>query len=719
MVDETPRPEEESSGERTHSRRRRRARRGYQGPPAWADRKDAETGEGGRPAAAGPRDSAPREPQGDQEPEGRREPRRRRERERERGPRDPEPRRGAEGSGPAAESRPRREERPPRADDQPEAGPGSDQARTEGRAREEGGRGRRRRRRRRGERSGDRRGPEPGETTPPRETAGGADRPAEEPAPPQPESRTERPRSRGDEPRGDRGPRAERAGGERGRPDRERPRRRGRDRPEGTAGEAAGRGRPPRGDRQEPEGRRRRARERGGREGGREGGRPPRRGDDVRDRGRREHAGRRGERPGAGRNGDRRTIRPGLSGPVFADQPQKPTSVLMMPPKPIRVMIAGGGTGGHIIPALSIGEALKKRNPETELLFLGSDRGLEQETIARAGFRLEEFSGHGLPTRPNLSAVRSLWSMVGAYRRIRKLIAEFKPDVMVGTGGYVQVPGILAAKMAGVPIVLQEQNSVPGRANRFLSRFASEVHIHFTESRRYFKDRGKLRLSGNPVRIRIVEGRAIRTLQKFRLHADRRTVVILGGSQGAHSLNAAFRDMLPAFRNDTRVQFLIQTGKPDYQMVFDSVKDSGVRVVVKSYLHEIEEIYGIAHLVVARAGAMTLSELAACGIPSILVPYPHAMNDHQTLNARALSDKGAAVLVPDAELTGEVLAREIKGLLDDSRRLREMGRHAYALSRPDAARRIAESVERIGGGAPEGVLHLPEQYDLEDEEAIR
>jgi len=397
----------------------------------------------------------------------------------------------------------------------------------------------------------------------------------------------------------------------------------------------------------------------------------------------------------------------------------KPTSVLMMPPKAIRVMIAGGGTGGHIIPALSIGEALKKRNPDTELLFLGSDRGLEQETIGQAGYRLEQFALHGLPTRPNLASLRSAWEMAKAYRRIRKLIAEFKPDVVVGTGGYVQVPGVLAARISKIPVVLQEQNSVPGRANRILARFASEVHIHFTETRRYFKDRGKLRLSGNPVRVRIAEGQASRTLQKFRLHADRRTVVILGGSQGAHRLNVAFRDMLPFFRNDRRVQFLIQTGKPDYQMVLDGVRDSGARVVVKSYMHEIEEIYGVAHLVVARAGAMTISELAACGIPSILVPYPHAMDDHQTLNARALSDKGAAVLIPDAKLTGEVMANEIKGLLEDSRRLREMGRFAFSLSRPDAAKRIAESVERIGGGAPQGVLHLPEEYDFEDEEAIR
>jgi UDP-N-acetylglucosamine--N-acetylmuramyl-(pentapeptide) pyrophosphoryl-undecaprenol N-acetylglucosamine transferase len=380
-------------------------------------------------------------------------------------------------------------------------------------------------------------------------------------------------------------------------------------------------------------------------------------------------------------------------------------------------MIAGGGTGGHIMPALSIGEALRQRNPDTELLFLGSDRGLERDTISRAGYRLEEFSVHGLPTRANLSSLKASWAMWKAFRRVRKLIADFKPDVLVGTGGYVMVPGALAAKFSRIPIVLQEQNSIPGRASRFLSRFASEIHIHFTESRRYFKQREKLRLSGNPVRIRIPEGRASKTLQKFRLYSNRKTILVLGGSQGAHSLNKAFGSMLSHFRNDRSVQFVIQTGKRDYRMVLNSVRDSGVRVVVKSYIDQIEELYGISHLVVARAGAMTISEISACGLPSILIPYPHAMNDHQTANARALSDKGAATLIVDSALTGERLAREIRTLLADPAGLRDMGRNVYALSRPNASARIAEAVERLGGGAPEGLLNLPEEYDVEEASA--
>jgi UDP-N-acetylglucosamine--N-acetylmuramyl-(pentapeptide) pyrophosphoryl-undecaprenol N-acetylglucosamine transferase len=266
-----------------------------------------------------------------------------------------------------------------------------------------------------------------------------------------------------------------------------------------------------------------------------------------------------------------------------------------------------------------------------------------------------------------------------------------------------------------VPLILQEQNSVPGRANRFLSRFASEIHIHFTESRRYFHDRGKLRLSGNPVRLKPPEGRASKIRQKYRLFADRKTILILGGSQGAHSINQAFQDLLPHFRQDRSVQFVIQTGKEDYRPVLDSVRDSGVRVVVKSFIHEIEELYAVTDLVVARAGAMTVSEISACGLPSILIPFPYAMNDHQTANARALADKGAALLIPDSDLNGERLAGTIRGLLADSGKLREMGRNSYSLSRPEAARHIAESVEKVGGGAPEAVLNLPEEYDMEDD----
>jgi UDP-N-acetylglucosamine--N-acetylmuramyl-(pentapeptide) pyrophosphoryl-undecaprenol N-acetylglucosamine transferase len=279
----------------------------------------------------------------------------------------------------------------------------------------------------------------------------------------------------------------------------------------------------------------------------------------------------------------------------------------------------------------------------------------------------------------------------------------------------VTVPSALAARASRIPLLLQEQNSIPGRANRLLSRFASEVHIHFTESRRHFRDRGKLRLSGNPVRMRLPEGRAVKTRQKYRLYSDRKTILILGGSQGAHSINEAFRAMLPHFRHDRTVQFIIQTGKQDYPEVLNSVRDSGVRVVVKSFLHQIDEIYEVSHLVVARAGAMTLSEVAVCGLPSILIPYPHAMHDHQAANARALADKGASVIVPDHELDGERLAQAIRELLSDPVALRDMGRYAYGLSRPDASRHIAEAVERLGGGAPEAVLSLPEEYDLDDE----
>jgi UDP-N-acetylglucosamine--N-acetylmuramyl-(pentapeptide) pyrophosphoryl-undecaprenol N-acetylglucosamine transferase len=306
--------------------------------------------------------------------------------------------------------------------------------------------------------------------------------------------------------------------------------------------------------------------------------------------------------------------------------------------------------------------------------------------------------------------------MWGAYRRIRALMQEWKPDVLVGTGGYVTVPAVLAAASLKVPVLLQEQNSIPGRANRFLARFAREIHIHFTETRRWFRDRGKLRLSGNPVRVRIPEGRALRTLQSYRLFPERKTVLFLGGSQGAHSLNTAFREMLPRFRSDRAVQFVVQTGKDDYRAVLDAVRDADVKVVVKSFLHNMEEMYGVAHLVVARAGAMTVTELCACGIPSILVPYPHATADHQTANANALVEKGAAVLLPDRELSGEKLAETIRSLLADPVRLREMKQNAFALSRPDSALHIAEAVERLGGGAPEAILSTPEQYDLESEE---
>ncbi len=724
------------------SRRRRRARRGYEGRPEWNDRGEGnapevrtESGAPGRSEGEAPRrelerrsedpergerpgrreeGAGRREPGGERETAGPagdedrgepgREPGRRGRRRRVRGGRD---RREGAGGEPARDEGAGRSAEASGAVESRSEAPPSEGADGEGRER------RRRRPRRRG-RGGRSESGEGAEVGPGPESASGASEGVAEAG----AAESARPAvSEGQGARAEAGPAGGRSGSGRSEGGRGR-------RSEGGTGGRSESGERRRGSRGEGRGESRgearnesrgetRSESRGEGRGSRGG---PRRGD-GRDRGRE----RSGDARGAGaRNGSRdfrgggsRTgggYRGGTGRPSGSEQPLKPTAELTLPPQPVRVMIAGGGTGGHVIPALGIWEALLKRNPESQVMFLGSDRGIEREMLGN-GYRLEEFSLKGLPRRPDVSSFRAAVAMVKAYRRIRKLMDEFKPGVLVGTGGYVMVPAVVAARRAGVPIVLQEQNSVPGRANRFLSRWASEVHVHFAESRRYFKDRGKLRLSGNPVRVKIAEGRALRTLQKMRLFPDRKTVVILGGSQGAHSLNVAFTEMLPHFRGDRAVQFVIQTGKEDHPAVVEAVRQSGARVVARPFFNHMEDLYAIAHLVVGRAGAMTVSEISACGLPSILIPYPHAMNDHQAHNAHALEEKEAAVVLDDKDLSGERLAAEIRKLFADPARMRTMARNAFRLSRPDAARRIAEAVEKLGGGAPQSMLHVPEEYD--------
>lgn len=422
----------------------------------------------------------------------------------------------------------------------------------------------------------------------------------------------------------------------------------------------------------------------------------------------------RGPRPAGPRRFDRNGPRPAGDAALGRT---RPTDALQLPPKAMRVLIAGGGTGGHVVPALAIAEALQRRNAESKVLLVGSNRGIEAEIVPKAGFELVELGVRALPRHPSPQFFPAAWSLTRALFRMIEIIRAHDAQVVVGTGGYVSFAAIVAAKLLRRKTLLQEQNSVPGRANRFLSRWADEVHIHFTEARRHFRDRGKLRLSGNPVRVRIAEGRALKTLQKYRLFPDRRTVLILGGSQGAHSINEAFGALLPHFRGDRGVQFVIQTGKADYKAVLDGVANSGCRVVVKSFISGLDEFYSVADLVVARAGAMTLAELCAFGLPSILVPYPHAADDHQTTNARAMADKEAAILLADRDLSGDRLAEEIRRLLDDDLRLRKMGMNAYGLSRPDAARHIAEAVEKLAGAAPQSLLHLPEEFEEQMEAA--
>lgn len=367
----------------------------------------------------------------------------------------------------------------------------------------------------------------------------------------------------------------------------------------------------------------------------------------------------------------------------------------------MKVLIAGGGTGGHVYPGIAVAEELMRIRPDAQVLFVGGRRGVEAQAVPESGFRIRFVTTRGLPRRAWWRWPAALMAnAVGVFQALGVVMAE-KPDVVLGTGGYVSGPVALAAILLRRPLVLQEQNSIPGLANRWLARVADEVHLSFTEARGFFARKDNLKITGNPVRSYVLGGDRAAGMREFGLVVGKPTVFIFGGSRGAHRINQAGIEAMRRLKDRVDVQFILQTGRDDYEGARQTVETERLPARVVPYLRQIQLAYAVADLVVCRSGAMTLAEIAACGTPAILVPYPYAAHNHQEVNARNLVERGAAALILDRELGGERLAREIAHLLADRQTLRRMSAHARTFARPDAAVRLARSLEHLAAGPRE------------------
>jgi UDP-N-acetylglucosamine--N-acetylmuramyl-(pentapeptide) pyrophosphoryl-undecaprenol N-acetylglucosamine transferase len=361
----------------------------------------------------------------------------------------------------------------------------------------------------------------------------------------------------------------------------------------------------------------------------------------------------------------------------------------------IRLLIAAGGTGGHVYPGIAIAEEWRRRHPDSTVTFVGTGGDLEAKVIPQAGFPLRTIGARGFPRRDPIGMLRAAWAFLGSLGQAARLIRELKPDLVLGTGAYVSGPVVLLARLAGVPTVIQEQNSVPGSTNRWLNLIADQVHISFVESRNHFRRRNNLKVSGNPIRRSLVRQDRDSAYAALNLDPERRTLFVFGGSRGAHNINEAVAGALPLLRGLQDLQVLWQTGQEDRGAMLERVKGLPIPVRVVAYLDTIEKAYAVADLVICRAGAMTIAEITACGVPAILVPYPFATHDHQTHNARGLAERGAAEMIPDADLSAETLGARIDALFRDEGRRRALGRRARAFARTDAAQRIVRSIEEL------------------------
>jgi UDP-N-acetylglucosamine--N-acetylmuramyl-(pentapeptide) pyrophosphoryl-undecaprenol N-acetylglucosamine transferase len=378
----------------------------------------------------------------------------------------------------------------------------------------------------------------------------------------------------------------------------------------------------------------------------------------------------------------------------------------------MKVLIAGGGTGGHVYPGVAVAEELGRLRPDAHVVFVGTRRGLEAQAVPEAGFRIRYVLVRGFPRKAWWRWPGAALANVVGFLQSMVLVMTEKPDVVLGTGGYVSGPVALAAVLLGRKLVLQEQNSVPGLTNRMLARVADEVHLSFTESRAFFARKDNLRITGNPVRAFILGGDRGAALEHFGLEDGRPTVFVFGGSRGAKKINEAALDAMRRLKGRVDVQFILQTGREDFDSAQRVVSAEGLPARVLPFLREIHLAYAAADLLVCRSGAMTLAEIAACGTPAILVPYPFAAHNHQEINAINLVERGAATLVLDQDLSGERLAKEIAHLLADRQLLRRMSAHARTFARLDAAERLVRSLEALAEGNHHDAGAAQEQHEV-------
>jgi UDP-N-acetylglucosamine--N-acetylmuramyl-(pentapeptide) pyrophosphoryl-undecaprenol N-acetylglucosamine transferase len=355
----------------------------------------------------------------------------------------------------------------------------------------------------------------------------------------------------------------------------------------------------------------------------------------------------------------------------------------------MRLLVAGGGTGGHLFPGLALGEEVKTRHPRNDVLFVGSARGIEAREVPKAGYPLRIIDVGPLKRQGFFGLIKGLFRLPRSLFQSIRIIQQFDPDVVVGVGGYSSGPVVFAAWLMGIATAIQEQNALPGFTNRTLGKIVRAVFTAFPEAAAGFPAK-TTHLLGNPIRRAFLDN-----YLHTKAPGERLSIFITGGSQGAHMLNLRMVEALEllAPQIGSKLHVLHQTGvkdQPEIASRYEKLKAFGVEATAVAFIDDMPRAYAEADLLVCRAGATTIAELTVCKKPALLVPFPFAADDHQTVNARSMVQAGAAQLLPEKELTGQKLADQLRGLEADRSQLTKMSRASGVLGRPEAAREIAD-----------------------------
>lgn len=364
----------------------------------------------------------------------------------------------------------------------------------------------------------------------------------------------------------------------------------------------------------------------------------------------------------------------------------------------MKVLIAAGGTGGHIYPGLAIAEKIKSENPGAEIIFIGSMVGMEKNIIPQFGYPIEYIRVRGFERKASLETLAAIKGIFDGLSDAKKIIKKHQPDLVIGTGGFTAGPLLLIASRRKIKTMIHEQNAYPGKTNLMLGKRVDRIAISFKEAEKYFPQERTF-LAGNPVRSEYHQIDRGELRKNLNLSDSQKMILIMGGSQGAGSINQSALSLIASYiERDDRVVYHL-TGKDQYESIKQEVENLGRspsgHVFVEAYSNEVHRLLGAADLVISRSGAMSVAEIQAVGVPSILVPYPLAAGNHQEFNARVITDPGGGVLIKDRDLTGALLIQTVESLLDDDEKRQHMCRITREQSIINAGDRIYDEINKL------------------------
>lgn len=363
----------------------------------------------------------------------------------------------------------------------------------------------------------------------------------------------------------------------------------------------------------------------------------------------------------------------------------------------MKFIITGGGTGGHIYPALAIADEIKSTYADSQILYVGTQKGLEAEIVPKTGIVFQTIRVKGMPRKINKASLLAIRELIRGLGDAKKIIRDFKPDIVIGTGGYVSGPMVYKAAKNKIPTLIHEQNAYPGITNKILSRYVDKVLVTFDEAKKYFKYEDRVVNTGNPIRKEILEVNKDDSYAKLNLNPNLPFILSFGGSGGQKKLNDCMLELIKTYKPEDSFQLMHVTGSRFYDKFIEDIKDVNLdkNIRILPYLYDMPEALSVSNLLITSAGAITLAEISALGIPSILIPKSYTAENHQEYNARSFEEKGASIMILEKDLEPSSFKQQISALINDKEKLIKMSHNAKKLGKKDAAKLILSEISKL------------------------